>query len=466
MKRRHLPHIFLSALLLCCSRTPSGKSKPQEQWAGVWIGDQKIGWVYTLKTARADGYELTERTKLDLSVMGQDKSIETLTQSNHWNDHRTRDFRFALLSKDHSFKVEGIVDGSQLTIEVITAGERTTESIHVPEGVYMPGAIGSVTAQKHLQTGDVVRLPVYDPSVLRLLDVEVEKGEPDRLMLPEFRGETITLKVRMLNVESVLWVDDSGWTVKQQAPMGIEIVRTTRENAMRREPGELLLEILTHYSIPSRVEILNPRRLKRMVVELTGLNDLLEIEDERQSILSDNPLRLEVTTRRQAGGNWQPDDIQPTILIQCDNDAIRKKALSITQGARGDSLKVELLIDWMNQNISKSPTISLPSALDVLESREGDCNEHAVLFAALARAVQIPTRVCVGVVYQSRAFYYHAWNKVWLDGWVACDPTFGQFPADATHIKLLEGDLSDQLRVAGIIGRLGVDVIEYSETLD
>ena len=38
----------------------------------------------------------------------------------------------------------------------------------------------------------------------------------------------------------------------------------------------------------------------------------------------------------------------------------------------------------------------VPSALETLKSRVGDCNEHATLFAALARSLGVPTRIAVG----------------------------------------------------------------------
>ena len=40
------------------------------------------------------------------------------------------------------------------------------------------------------------------------------------------------------------------------------------------------------------------------------------------------------------------------------------------------------------------------------------------------------------------------------------DPTFGQFPADATHVKLVEGELDRQLELMGVIGRLSLHVVD------
>jgi len=41
------------------------------------------------------------------------------------------------------------------------------------------------------------------------------------------------------------------------------------------------------------------------------------------------------------------------------------------------------------------------------------------------------------------------------------DPTFGEIPANATHIKLVEGDSSDDMApIAGVIGRLRGRVLD------
>jgi transglutaminase-like putative cysteine protease len=92
--------------------------------------------------------------------------------------------------------------------------------------------------------------------------------------------------------------------------------------------------------------------------------------------------------------------------------------------------------------------------------RAGDCNEHAVLFAALARAAGLPARVVAGVVYLDGAFLYHAWNEVWLgDGWVSVDAALDQMPADATHIKLLTGGPETHATLAAVVGRLSIEVL-------
>jgi transglutaminase-like putative cysteine protease len=102
----------------------------------------------------------------------------------------------------------------------------------------------------------------------------------------------------------------------------------------------------------------------------------------------------------------------------------------------------------------------MPSARAVLRARRGDCNEHAVLLTALARAAGVPARVVAGAVYLDDGFYYHAWTEMWLGTWVSADAVFDQLPADATHVKLVEGGPERHFQLAGVIDRLAFTVVE------
>ena len=44
-----------------------------------------------------------------------------------------------------------------------------------------------------------------------------------------------------------------------------------------------------------------------------------------------------------------------------------------------------------------------------------------------------------GLLYIDGKFYYHAWAEVLLKDWVSVDPMLGQIPADAAHVRLMQG---------------------------
>lgn len=100
----------------------------------------------------------------------------------------------------------------------------------------------------------------------------------------------------------------------------------------------------------------------------------------------------------------------------------------------------------MNARIStKSMRIGYASATDAYAQREGDCTEHALLLAAAARAVGMPSRIAIGLVYAEtfgehrNVFVPHAWTQAFVDGqWRSFDAAQGGFGSD--HIALAVGD--------------------------
>ena len=155
--------------------------------------------------------------------------------------------------------------------------------------------------------------------------------------------------------------------------------------------------------------------------------------------------------------------LAPTPFIESNHPKIRDLVKKIVAADEPPFKKTIKLLDWINKNIEKRPVISLPDALAVIENRAGDCNEHAVLLAALARAAGIPAKIEAGIVYLNGRFYYHAWNLLFLGKWITVDSLFGQLPADVTHIRFSSGELRQQLDLISVIGKLKLKVINYTK---
>jgi transglutaminase-like putative cysteine protease len=153
-------------------------------------------------------------------------------------------------------------------------------------------------------------------------------------------------------------------------------------------------------------------------------------------------------------------------LIESDAPEIRAEAERAVRDASDDRTRAERLTRYVNGLLDKKPTVSLPSAREVLRTKVGDCNEHTALFVAMARSIGMPSRIAVGLVFMHGAFYYHAWPEVYVsekDGrglWLPVDPTLNQYPADATHLRLTRGGLDKQAVVLPLIGRLKMTVLD------
>ncbi len=159
-----------------------------------------------------------------------------------------------------------------------------------------------------------------------------------------------------------------------------------------------------------------------------------------------------------------PDDCKPFIAasqgVQSDHPEFVRRAAEIVGRKEQPLDKARAIFEWVHRKVDKRATVSLPSALDVLHTMRGDCNEHTYLFVALARAAGLPAKIMVGLAHHEGAFYYHAWPAVYVGEWLEMDPTWGQEGVDATHIALVQGGLTDQMRLVKVVGQLKIKILE------
>jgi len=158
-----------------------------------------------------------------------------------------------------------------------------------------------------------------------------------------------------------------------------------------------------------------------------------------------------------------PSDAQPEALIQSNDPRIVSLARRIVGDEKRAWMAAKLITVWVHDSLKKEITFGIPNALQVLETRKGDCNEHTQLFVALARAVGLPARIAAGLAYVDGKFFYHAWPEVLIDDWVAVDPTFGQLKADAAHLRFVIGGVARQTELVRLMGNLKIDVLSVKD---
>jgi len=194
-------------------------------------------------------------------------------------------------------------------------------------------------------------------------------------------------------------------------------------------------------------------RTHRQIVQDVGENETI------MQVKAETPLD-EYADTATAPGAALSNYLAATSFVQSDHPDIVAQAEEIVAGKTVPAEKARAVYEWVHRNVRKEITVSLPSALDVLKTRAGDCNEHTYLFVGLARAAGIPSKIMVGLAFQDGAFYYHAWPAVYLGRWVEMDPTWGQEAVDATHIALLEGGPAAQIQLMRVLGRLEIELVE------
>jgi transglutaminase-like putative cysteine protease len=311
---------------------------------------------------------------------------------------------------------------------------------------------------------------IFDPATLSSSPIVLDVGARElvsggRHRVPAFRVET-----EYSGLRTTSWITDTGEVVLEKSPMGFETVRESQADAQTMAvPFNVRTDLLSASAIvpTGKGSIVEPRDVRRLRLRLTGAPiDAKDLSGVGQS-LDGNVLEI-----RDAQG-FQPGPADPGIdgylraeaLIESDAPEIVAEAQAAVRNVVGPRAQAERLTRHVNAILEKKPTVSLPSAREVLRTRVGDCNEHTTLFVAMARALGIPARISVGLVSVRGAFYYHAWPEVYLaDGrsrgmWLPVDPTLNEFPADATHVRLARGGLDKQATILPLIGRLQIEIV-------
>ena len=143
------------------------------------------------------------------------------------------------------------------------------------------------------------------------------------------------------------------------------------------------------------------------------------------------------------------DYLQPSDLVNSDNQKIITQAEKLADGEDDLYVVTYKIGKWTKENINYSldslTAQASQNSVWVYENREGVCDELTTLFISMLRSLGVPARFALGSSYTNAigGFGNHAWAEVYFPevGWVAFDPTYGQFGyVDSTHVKMKEGN--------------------------
>ena len=310
------------------------------------------------------------------------------------------------------------------------------------------------------------QLSTFDPFSLTIEQMQVLSSDSDLVKTDQGKQVGHRLSIVLSGVATTMWVASDGSVLREEETGGMMMVATDMQSALDIPDVEIDDDILVQLAVPCHGKIDDPRKTRYMKAEIWGLaGTSFDLDDDFQTVLSRTPLIVEmhpahidssVIIKRQ-------DFLRSEAFLQVDDPNIVETSRSITQSATSSLETAEMICNWVFANIEKDYVVSVPSAVDVLRTRKGDCNEHTSLFTALARAAGLPTKICVGLVYKDGLFFYHAWPAVHVGGgWHPMDPALGQTKIDATHIKLLEGGLDRQADLIKLVGKLSVRILGVS----
>ncbi|MBP8985461.1 MAG: transglutaminase family protein [Syntrophobacterales bacterium] len=451
------------------SDTPdTGTFVSRDAWMDILQRDRKVGYVHRQLDMTDMGYRFRESILMRVNTMGLVQEVRVLTEGDLDPDLTLSAFRMELLSGLFQYRVRGTVNGRLLTLHVGTPPREEKVEITLQDKLYSPASIHEAVVRENLGVGSRKTFQVFDPLTLthRPFLVGVLGEEKMTVLGREEKVRKVSLD--FMGTRQYAWLAEDGSVAKEEGFLGITLVRVGKEEALSGYASAMTEDLTEAASVASDVLIEKAPALKRLKVRVEGVEGLKAFLDGGRQTLKGRVLTVEKEStdgRPPTAGDRAPsgEDVKKYLedepLIQSRDPVIRAQAREIVRPGDSARVRAEKLVSWVYRNIRKRPVLSVPNAVETLKNLQGDCNEHAVLLAALARAAGIPADVEAGLVYQNGRFYYHAWNTLFLGRWVTADATLGQLPADVTHIRLTRG-LDSQADLIGVVGKIRLKILE------
>lgn len=467
---------------------------PGATYFAVERDGRHIGFASSTIDTIPAGLQVTDYLVADLPLRGALQRTTAQSVVRLSRGLALRDFAVTFGSDSLAVRMTGRTVGDTLLEYVVDApgASRDTSRVQLTAPLLLPTLVPlAVALGAPPEAGDRHSVQTFDPTTMgpRALPVAV-RAESVFVVVDSAAFDSNTRRWLGAHADTVrgfhlvatdssafdTWVDELGRMIAVKAPGGLTMRRTAYEVAFenwrtasplrtRARRDELTvvaaLESGRRVGEPAidtlrvRLRGLGPSRLAAHGGSQAVNGDTVTvIRDDTRALLPSFPLPPSVAARARFARELRPEP-----MLEVEHPAIVALAKRLRKRDSQPDVVARRIMAWVHESLAKEPAVAVPSAVGTLRSRHGDAAEHAQLFVALARAAGIPARTVSGLVVTGDAHYHHAWAEVMLQHWVGVDPTFGQFPADASHLRLMIGALPLQDELARLAGRLHVDVL-------
>jgi len=439
--------------------------KPSQSWMTIYQKGRRIGVASRQFTAFDGGSISREQVRLQLSTLGVTQILNLSSEMQFGPDNALSSFDVHITSGLFRFQARGLIAPGLLVVFAGVPGSLKKSEIAIEEAPLLSGNLYEAAYLAGLEKDGQKKFPVFDPSTLGMRDVLVRRKADEVISVLGKRILTRKYCADFMGASHCAWLSAEGEVLKETGILGLSMEKADPSAAQAGFSSEGV-DFTQIASIPADVPIDNPQALRRLVVKIDSATQKLpDIHGGRQSLSSEGRLtilREDSLSDRRFVSEAPAIFLSASPLVQSNHPKIRAQAAKIVDASDKPSEKLSKIVAWVYKTLRKQPVLSVPNALEVLNHKVGDCNEHAVLTAALLRAADIPARLETGLIYLDGRFYYHAWNSAYIGSWITVDSVFNQIPADVTHIRLALGEGPQQLDLLGIMGNIQLEVVETS----
>ena len=473
------------------AQTPKLPSAPPAKDSGSNIFEE---WAILTFAGKRSGFESTVITQVDAPAGTQ---YHTVQQEEFVVKRMGVNLKLMETSKITEDADGGIISFEEITqgggSDIESSGTREGDDLvvssrgqvgryHIPRlSALGPEAVQRLTDVVPHQAGQAFNINTFESDYPQAAVTEhgTIVGQEMRMIDGNWRKlwKIVTATSLDPKLTTTTWIDDQGNDVESAVMIpGIGLIDelvSTREECMKQPEGA---ELFSSSLIRPQRAIPSPGRDAQAYYRITvphSHEPVILWNDGEQRVISSEPGVIEfVVTVPQisaADASWQlphaetPDlhpYLQASAYLEVDAPEIQSLARLAVNGETNPVVAAHRIEKFVEAYITKKDlNIGFASAEETAKSRQGDCTEHAVLCAALGRAVGLPTRCVLGLGYippgvdeptisaavgpDTGIFGFHMWAEAWIapGRWVAMDAALGGF--DVGHIAITKSALEE-----------------------
>jgi hypothetical protein len=445
--------------------------RPAETWMNIYQNYKKIGVVHRTFSAADKGFHFSEKVFMQINTLGVIQPINISTKGDLNTDMTVSSFNFDLTSSLFRFNAHGYVANNKLLLFTGMPDAQQKSEIPLKVIPHMSGSIYDAAFRANLGKDMTRNFSIFDPSTLAMRSIQVTRQADEIIPIMGKRILAQKYCADFMGANTCAWIGKEGEVLKETGIMGLSLEKVSPEKAQEGIAQDGSIDLTLIASIPANVKIDGAEILKQLKIKISDIGGIFhQLNGGRQSfrkgVLTITREKIASSTTQYPAQELPPDItffLQPSPLVQANHPQMKEQVDKIIKPGDSPEQKIRKIVNWVYRHVEKKPVVSVPNALEVLKNRVGDCNEHAVLTAALLRTAGIPAQIETGLVYMRGRFYYHAWNIAYYGDWITVDAVFNQFPADVTHIRLVRGEGSEQLDLMGVMGKIKLEILEQTK---
>jgi hypothetical protein len=470
--------------------TEAEKANANEiEYFAVFFEGKKAGYSKHERMVSEGKVISIEELDVTINRFGIPVSMATTTRIYETLDGKPLGFESVLDGGLMKMESSGTIrpDG-KLALTTGSAGSVQNSIMEWPEGALMSEGLRLLQESKGLEEGTEYSCRAFEPTMQMAVDIKTRVGTKKSV---DLLGRIVTLTevtttvsmAGMGEIPSKSYLDEDFKLQKSVSPflgISMEMVACPKEFALgKNDVVELIGKMFIDSPVPlkdldsaeSITYHLDPVEGAKLTIPQNNNQQVRKAADGKV-ILTVKPVAAPsgVTFPYKGNDPAALEALKPAQFVQSDHEMIielARRAVGKTKDTAQAVDKIEAFVaDYVED---KNLSVGYASAVEVAQSKQGDCTEHAVLTAALCRAVGIPAQVVMGLVYVSEwqglenGFGGHAWNQAYVGGkWIGLDAAFrgsGWGGYDAGHIALAAGNGSpgDFFSLVTTMGQFKID---------